>query len=43
MPGFGGALSDDEMWAVVAFIKASWPGEIRKAQADLDRRHAARR
>jgi len=43
MPGFGGALFDDEIWAVVAFIKASWPGEIRKAQADLDRRHAARR
>jgi mono/diheme cytochrome c family protein len=43
MPGFAGALSDDEIWAVVAFIKASWPDEIRKAQADLDRRHAARR
>lgn len=27
MPGFGDVLSDDEIWAVYAFIKASWSEE----------------
>lgn len=34
MPAFGGVLSDGEIWAVLAFIKSSWPEETR-------RRHAA--
>ncbi|HEY6071888.1 MAG TPA: cytochrome c, partial [Anaerolineales bacterium] len=25
MPAFGGLLSDDEIWAVLAYIKSSWP------------------
>ncbi|MBI3041769.1 MAG: c-type cytochrome [Betaproteobacteria bacterium] len=37
MPAFGGTLSDDEIWAVLAFIKSSWPEKIRRAQADITR------
>ena len=32
MPGFGGALADDEIRAVIAYIKSTWPQEIRRAQ-----------
>jgi len=32
MPGFGGALSDDEIWSILEFIKGSWPKEIRDRQ-----------
>jgi S-disulfanyl-L-cysteine oxidoreductase SoxD len=41
MMAFGGALSDDEIWAVLAYIKSSWPGNIRKVQreATLNQRH----
>lgn len=37
MPAFGGALSDDEIWAVLTYIKSSWPEKIRRAQADITR------
>jgi mono/diheme cytochrome c family protein len=43
MPGFGGALSDDEIWAVVAYIKSTWPREIRRAQAETTARAKRRR
>lgn len=33
MPGFGDALSDEEIWSVLAFIKASWSEEMRASQA----------
>lgn len=33
MPGFGGRLSDEEIWAVLAFIKSHW-----RTQALLDAR-----
>jgi mono/diheme cytochrome c family protein len=35
MPGFGTALSDAEIWAVLAYIKSRWPQEIRDRQARL--------
>ena len=35
MPAFGGALSDEDIWAVLAYIKSSWPQDIRKAQREL--------
>ena len=38
MPGFGGALADDEILAVIAYIKSTWPDEIRRAQDDADAR-----
>lgn len=34
MPGWEGTLSDDDIWAVLAFIKSKWPEELRKAQED---------
>ena len=37
MPAFSGALSDDEIWAVLAYIKASWPRDIRMAQHEMTR------
>jgi S-disulfanyl-L-cysteine oxidoreductase SoxD len=35
MPAFGNALTDEDIWAVLAYIKSSWPDEIRKAQHEL--------
>jgi len=42
MPGFGGTLSDDEIWAVLAYIKNSWPEKIRKAQTEVNRDYKRR-
>lgn len=36
MPPFGGALSDDEIWAVLAYIKSRWPADIRAAQEQVN-------
>jgi mono/diheme cytochrome c family protein len=38
MPGFGGALSDDEIRAVLDYVKSTWPGEIRRAQSAANER-----
>ena len=38
MPVFGGVLSDAEIWAVLAFIKSTWPQEIRARHDALDAR-----
>jgi S-disulfanyl-L-cysteine oxidoreductase SoxD len=35
MPAFGGILSDEDIWAVLAYIKASWPEELREAQLEV--------
>lgn len=35
MPGFAGKLADDEIWAVLAYIKSRWPADIRERQARL--------
>lgn len=32
MPAFGSDLTDDQIWAVLAFIKSEWPAEIRARQ-----------
>ena len=32
MPAFGDSLSDQEIWAALAFIKRSWPPDIQAAQ-----------
>jgi mono/diheme cytochrome c family protein len=32
MPGFGQSLSDDEIWAVLAFIKSRWSQRARAVQ-----------
>jgi mono/diheme cytochrome c family protein len=38
MPGFGQMLSDEDIWAALAYIKSSWPPEIRKTQREVDSR-----
>lgn len=35
MPGFGGQLSDDEIRAVLDYIKSTWPARIRAVQARI--------
>ena len=34
MPAFG-MLSDEQIWAVLAYIKSSWPPDIREAQREM--------
>src|SRR5512145_3493761 len=36
MPAYAGALTDEEIWAVLAYIKSSWPEKIRAAQREID-------
>ncbi|MFQ6242703.1 c-type cytochrome [Sinorhizobium meliloti] len=38
MPGFGNVMSDDEIRAVIAFIKDTWPEREREYQAEMSRR-----
>lgn len=38
MPGFENVLSDAEIWAVLEFIKSSWPRKERESQAEVNRR-----
>lgn len=38
MTAFGDRLSDNEIWAVIAFIKSQWPEEIRNRQARMNER-----
>ena len=42
MLAFGNQLSDEEIWAVLAYIKSIWPEEIRSSQAEVTR-NAVRR
>lgn len=42
MPAFGGKLKDEEIWAVLAYIKSAWPDKIRDGQVQITR-EAARR
>lgn len=38
MQAFGRMLSDEQVWAVLAYIKSSWPEHIREQQNELSRR-----
>lgn len=42
MPAYEGVLSDEEIVAVLSFIKASWPERQRKAQEEVDRAERAK-
>lgn len=42
MPAYAGVLSDDEIRAVLAFIKSRWPAHIRDKQAQIDAAQRAR-
>ncbi len=33
MPGFSDALSDDEIWDILAFIRSTWPERIQENQS----------
>lgn len=37
MPGFGAALKDNEIWAILAYIKSRWPQDIRDRQAKISK------
>jgi mono/diheme cytochrome c family protein len=37
MPAFRGRLTDEDIWAVLAYIKSAWPEETRKWQAQMSR------
>jgi len=38
MPAWGGSLKDQDIWAVLAYIKSRWPAETRKIQAQINQR-----
>lgn len=38
MPAFGGVLRDEEIQAVLAYIKSTWPQRVLAYQADIDER-----
>lgn len=42
MPAFRGQLSDDEIWAVLSYIKSTWPEKIRAWQSEVTRNAAQR-
>lgn len=42
MPAFGRQLSDPEIWAVLAYIKSTWPEKIRAWQSEVTRKVAQR-
>jgi mono/diheme cytochrome c family protein len=35
MPAFAGKLSDDEIRAVLAYIRSRWSGEVRQSRAEM--------
>ncbi len=39
MPAFGGQLSDEQIWAVLAFIKSHWSPKIQAWQEDKTRHY----
>ncbi len=41
MPGFGKVLTEDEIRAVLAFIKSTWPERERQHEANMTSRQAA--
>jgi len=43
MSAWGDTLSDDDIRAVIAFIKSRWPEETRKIQADINNEALQRR
>lgn len=42
MPDFGGVLTDDDIIAVLSYIKSTWPEEIQKRHDDLNRAYESR-
>jgi len=42
MPAFGDKLSDDEIWAVLAYMKTRWTSAVLPARAEMLRNSASR-
>ena len=42
MPAYDGVLSDEEILAVLSFIKSTWPADVRAAHDDINDRAAGR-
>jgi mono/diheme cytochrome c family protein len=42
MPAFGGVLTDEEIWAVLAYIKSTWPPRELAYQREVDRQSRSR-
>jgi mono/diheme cytochrome c family protein len=42
MPGFGDRLGDEDIWAVLAFIKAHWSPQVQAARAQMLRDRGGR-
>jgi mono/diheme cytochrome c family protein len=38
MPAWEGTLTDEDIWAVLAYIKSRWPEEMQKFQEDINTR-----
>lgn len=38
MPAYDGVLTDEDIWAAIAFIKSRWPQRTQNIQADINRR-----
>lgn len=43
MPGFGDTLSDDQIRAILAYIKSSWPEREREYQREVTRKYGTPR
>lgn len=39
MPGFGGVITDDEIWDILAYIRSTWPERQQQMQASRNRPH----
>lgn len=39
MPGFGGTMSDAEIWDILAFIASTWPAREREVQEGRNPEH----
>ena len=36
MPAWGTTLSDEDIWAVLTYIKSRWPAEAQKIQKEIN-------
>ena len=41
MPGFGGTLTDEQIWDVLAYIKSRWSLHARDAQAQIQKQRGS--
>ena len=41
MPAYADVLTDEQIWAVLAYIKSRWPKEIRARHAEVNERAAS--